>query len=71
MSRLKAPIVPMHGAALGLAAIGLSLASFMQILDQTIANVSLPTIAETSGSARTRERGSSRPSAWRPQFHCR
>ena len=39
----------MHGAALGVAAIGLSLASFMQILDQTIANVSLPTIAGNLG----------------------
>jgi MFS transporter, DHA2 family, multidrug resistance protein len=45
----KAPIEPMHGAALGVAAIGLSLASFMQILDQTIANVSLPTIAGNLG----------------------
>ncbi|MGH8176079.1 MAG: DHA2 family efflux MFS transporter permease subunit [Steroidobacter sp.] len=49
MPRAKLPIEPLHGAALGLAAIGLSLASFMQILDQTIANVSLPTIAGNLG----------------------
>ena len=49
MPRSKAPIEPLQGAALGVAAIGLSLASFMQILDQTIANVSLPTIAGNLG----------------------
>jgi DHA2 family multidrug resistance protein len=49
MSAPKKPVEPMHGAALGMAAIGLSLASFMQVLDQTIANVSLPTIAGSLG----------------------
>jgi DHA2 family multidrug resistance protein len=49
MSSPKLPIEPLHGAALGMAAFGLSLASFMQILDQTIANVSLPTIAGNLG----------------------
>ena len=49
MAHAKLPIEPMQGAALGMAAIGLSLASFMQILDQTIANVSLPTIAGNLG----------------------
>lgn len=49
MTRPKQPIEPLHGAALGVAAAGLSLSSFMQILDQTIANVSLPTIAGNLG----------------------
>lgn len=49
MPRSKLPIEPLQGAALGMAAIGLSLASFMQVLDQTIANVSLPTIAGNLG----------------------
>ena len=39
----------MHGAALRTASIGLALAAFMQILDQTIANVSVPTIAGNLG----------------------
>jgi DHA2 family multidrug resistance protein len=34
---------------LGLSTIGLSLAIFMQVLDSTIANVSLPTIAGNLG----------------------
>jgi DHA2 family multidrug resistance protein len=49
MSSAKLAIEPLQGAALGMAAFGLSLASFMQILDQTIANVSLPTIAGNLG----------------------
>jgi MFS transporter, DHA2 family, multidrug resistance protein len=49
MKRAKQPIEPLQGAALALAAMGLSLASFMQVLDQTIANVSLPTIAGNLG----------------------
>ncbi len=36
-------------ASLGLATIGLSLGTFMQVLDMTIANVSLPTIAGNLG----------------------
>src|SRR5262245_63587447 len=39
----------MHGAARTTASIGLALAAFMQILDQTIANVSIPTIAGNLG----------------------
>src|SRR5262245_54803178 len=49
MSTPKKPVEPMQGAALGMAAVGLALASFMQVLDQTIANVSLPTIAGSLG----------------------
>ena len=41
----KLPVTPLHGAQLRFAAIGLSLATFMQVLDTTIANVSVPTIA--------------------------
>jgi DHA2 family multidrug resistance protein len=49
MSTPKQPIEPLHGGQLAMAAVGLSLASFMQVLDQTIANVSLPTIAGNLG----------------------
>lgn len=48
-TRTKLPVEPMHGAALGVAAAGLTLSSFMQIIDQTIANVSLPNIAGNLG----------------------
>jgi hypothetical protein len=45
---------------LALATIGISLASFMQVLDITIANVSLPTISrQPRRRAPTRRRGSS------------
>lgn len=40
---------PMFGIALGLAAAALALGTFMQVLDTTIANVSLPTIAGSLG----------------------
>ncbi|MHB8528148.1 MAG: MFS transporter, partial [Caulobacteraceae bacterium] len=36
---------PLTGIALGLTSAGLALGTFMQVLDSTIANVSLPTIA--------------------------
>src|SRR5687768_15447114 len=49
MTRAAKPVTTLSGSALGIAALGLSLASFMQILDQTIANVSLPTIAGSLG----------------------
>lgn len=44
-------IPPLHGAELVLATLGLSLAVFMIILDGTIANVALPTIAGNLGAA--------------------
>ncbi|GAA4760827.1 DHA2 family efflux MFS transporter permease subunit [Stakelama sediminis] len=40
---------PMTGLALGLTAFALALGTFMQVLDSTIANVSLPTIAGNLG----------------------
>jgi len=49
MTRVPKPVTTLRGSALAIAAVGLSLASFMQILDQTIANVSLPTIAGNLG----------------------
>jgi len=42
---------PLHGAALAIAAISLALGSFMQVLDSTIANVSLPTISGNLGES--------------------
>lgn len=42
---------PLQGKPLALVTIGLSLAVFMQILDSTIANVALPTIAGSLGAA--------------------
>ncbi|MDD5295765.1 MAG: DHA2 family efflux MFS transporter permease subunit [Rhodocyclaceae bacterium] len=43
------PPPPLHGATLALATIALSLATFMNVLDTTIANVSIPTIAGDVG----------------------
>ncbi|QXQ05403.1 DHA2 family efflux MFS transporter permease subunit [Sphingosinicellaceae bacterium] len=45
----RAPMPPLTGAALGLTAFALALGTFMQVLDTTIANVSLPTIAGNLG----------------------
>ncbi|TZG25918.1 DHA2 family efflux MFS transporter permease subunit [Sphingomonas montanisoli] len=44
-----AEIPPLSGGALGLTAFALALGTFMQVLDSTIANVSLPTIAGNLG----------------------
>ena len=40
-----APLAPMVGIPLAIASVALALGTFMQVLDTTIANVSLPTIA--------------------------
>lgn len=45
------PIGEFRPASLALATIGLSLGTFMQVLDMTIANVSLPTIAGNLGAS--------------------
>src|SRR6201991_928692 len=42
---------PLHGSQLAITAIGLALGTFMQVLDTTIANVSLPTIAGNLGAS--------------------
>jgi DHA2 family multidrug resistance protein len=44
-----AALGPLRGPALGLAAFALALGTFMQVLDTTIANVSLPTISGNLG----------------------
>ncbi len=44
-----APLAPLAGATLGVVAIALALGTFMQVLDSTIANVSVPTIAGNLG----------------------
>ena len=49
MSEAHAPSGGFRPPSLALATIGLSLATFMQVLDITIANVSLPTIAGSLG----------------------
>ena len=45
----RAMPAPLTGAALGITAIALALGTFMQVLDSTIANVSVPTIAGNLG----------------------
>src|SRR5271168_1248752 len=44
-------LAPMVGAALAGTALALALGTFMQVLDNTIANVSLPTIAGNLGAS--------------------
>ncbi|HTO41043.1 MAG TPA: DHA2 family efflux MFS transporter permease subunit [Rhizomicrobium sp.] len=43
--------VPLSGIVLGVTAVALALGTFMQVLDNTIANVSLPTIAGNLGAS--------------------
>jgi len=43
------PLIPLPGGTRGLTAFALALGTFMQVLDTTIANVSLPTIAGNLG----------------------
>ncbi len=50
---MKLPITPLQGAQLAMATIGVSLSTFMQVLDTTIANVSVPTIAGNMGISAT------------------
>jgi DHA2 family multidrug resistance protein len=46
-----APLPPLKGSALAIASIALALGTFMQVLDLTIANVSLPTISGNLGAS--------------------
>ncbi len=48
---------PLEGAQLVIMTIALSLATFMQVLDSTIANVAIPTIAGNLGSSLSQGRG--------------
>lgn len=48
-SGATAPLEPLKGAPLAVTSIALALGTFMQVLDSTIANVSLPTIAGNLG----------------------
>lgn len=50
-SRPAQPLAPLEGTALAVTAFALALGTFMQVLDLTIANVSLPTIAGDLGAA--------------------
>ncbi len=56
---------PLEGAQLVIMTIALSLATFMQVLDSTIANVAIPTIAGNPGSSLSRGHGLSPLSGWR------
>src|SRR6202789_2536926 len=47
----QAEVAPLKGGALAITAIALALGTFMQVLDSTIANVSLPTIAGNLGAS--------------------
>src|SRR5579862_3817977 len=46
-----APLPPLKGAQLAITAIALAFGTFTQVLDTTIANVSLPTIAGNLGAS--------------------
>lgn len=48
---------PLEGAQLVIMTIALSLATFMQVLDSTIANVAIPTIAGNLGSSLSQDPG--------------
>ncbi|AKJ41466.1 multidrug efflux MFS transporter permease subunit EmrB [Pragia fontium] len=48
---MTAPLKPLEGAKLGWITLALALATFMQILDSTIANVAIPTISGDLGSS--------------------
>src|ERR1700748_1031783 len=50
-SGAPSPLPPMHGMQLAITAVALALGTFMQVLDSTIANVSLPTIAGNLGAS--------------------
>ncbi len=45
----RAPLPPLHGTKLAVGTIALSLATFMNVLDTSIANVSIPAIAGDTG----------------------
>src|SRR5579871_5272785 len=49
MRPAAAPLPPLRGAKLAITAVALALGTFMQVLDSTIANVSIPTIAGNLG----------------------
>jgi DHA2 family multidrug resistance protein len=49
MAQAPQPLPPLTGGTLALATVALSLATFMNVLDTTIANVSIPTIAGDLG----------------------
>ena len=51
MSQSVAPPRPLEGIALALLTLALSMATFMQVLDTTIANVAIPTIAGNLGAS--------------------
>jgi DHA2 family multidrug resistance protein len=53
VSKEKLAIAPLQGAQLVMATVGVSLSTFMQVLDTTIANVSVPTIAGSMGISST------------------
>ncbi len=50
MSAAPAQPAPLRGATLAITSVALALGTFMQVLDSTIANVSLPTIAGNLGA---------------------
>ncbi len=51
MSQLAQPLRALEGGALALLTLALSMATFMQVLDTTIANVAIPTIAGNLGAS--------------------
>ena len=51
MQPVSQALKPLEGGALALLTLALSMATFMQVLDTTIANVAIPTIAGNLGAS--------------------
>ncbi len=65
------PQKPLEGAQLVIMTIALSLATFMQVLDSTIANVAIPTIAGNLGSSLSQGTWVITSFGWRTPFRFR
>ena len=62
---------PLLGGVLAVTALVLAMGTFMQVLDSTIANVSLPTIAGNLGTSTNQGTWGSPPLPWPMASACR